>query len=58
MNDWLQVNASESARLATDGIYGPNTRDATVAFQQDAGITVDGTVGRETRGAMVDALSG
>ncbi|MBD0322570.1 MAG: hypothetical protein ICV72_04180, partial [Aldersonia sp.] len=41
MNDWLQVNAPEAGRLATDGIYGPNTRDATIDFQRDVGITVD-----------------
>lgn len=35
-----------------DGRFGPRTEAATRAFQQARGITVDGIVGNETRGAM------
>ena len=35
-----------------DGIFGPKTRDAVLAFQRAAGIGVDGIVGPETWGAI------
>ena len=39
-----------------DGIYGPLTEEAVIAFQQDAGIGVDGIVGPETRAALQEEL--
>jgi peptidoglycan hydrolase-like protein with peptidoglycan-binding domain len=39
-----------------DGIYGPLTEEAVVAFQQDAGIQVDGIVGPQTRAAIEEQL--
>jgi hypothetical protein len=38
--------------LSEDGIFGPKTRDAVIAFQKFSGITVDGIVGPETRAAL------
>lgn len=39
-------------RLAEDGRFGDNTRDAVKAFQQRHGLEVDGVVGKDTRGAL------
>ncbi len=39
-----------------DGIPGPDTRKAIMAFQKDAGITVDGKWGPQTAAAMAQAL--
>ena len=33
---------------AVDGVFGPSTRDAVIAFQQQAGLTPDGIVGTST----------
>ena len=41
-----------------DGDYNNDTRDAVVAFQQAAGLTVDGVVGQETAGALGISLGG
>ncbi len=35
-----------------DGIFGPRTRAAVIAFQKHAHIAVDGVVGPQTRGAL------
>jgi peptidoglycan hydrolase-like protein with peptidoglycan-binding domain len=40
------------ADIAVDGVFGPQTRAATLDFQRDAGISVDGVVGPQTRRAM------
>ena len=37
---------------AVDGIFGPNTEAAVRQFQQNAGIQVDGVVGRQTLSAL------
>lgn len=37
---------------AVDGIYGPKTFNAVKSFQTKNGLTVDGTVGRQTWGAL------
>lgn len=39
-------------RLNVDGIFGPLTRAAVVAFQRQAGLTPDGIVGPRTRAAL------
>ncbi len=36
----------------SDGIFGPRTEMAVLAFQADKGLSVDGVVGRETWGAL------
>ena len=41
-----------------DGIFGPKTKAAVVAFQRAAGITVDGIVGPQTRAAMSSFSTG
>ena len=41
-----------------DGIFGPKTKAAVVAFQSAAGITVDGIVGPQTRAAMSSFSTG
>lgn len=56
LNDWLQVERTEQGRLATDGVFGPNTEQATRDFQRGQGIAVDGIVGPETRAALSEAL--
>lgn len=38
--------------LATDGVYGPKTRAAVIAFQQSKGLTPDGIVGPKTLSAL------
>lgn len=38
-----------------DGIFGPNTRNAVIAFQQFAGLTQDGIVGPNTWNALLNA---
>lgn len=42
--------------LATDGVFGLNTRRATRVFQRAEGVPVDGVVGSQTRAAMRHAL--
>lgn len=38
--------------LTTDGVYGPKTRAAVIAFQQSKGLTPDGIVGPKTCAAL------
>jgi len=45
---WQQRMAQRLAHLAVDGEYGPESRDACVAFQSRYGLEVDGVVGPET----------
>jgi len=40
------------AGLATDGVYGPLTRDAVLSWQQREHIDVDGIVGPQTRSSL------
>jgi peptidoglycan hydrolase-like protein with peptidoglycan-binding domain len=41
-----------------DGVFGPVTESAVRAFQADAGLVVDGVVGRETWQALLAGSSG
>ena len=40
------------ASLSADGIYGPNSRDAVIAFQKKKGLSPDGMVGKDTIRAL------
>ena len=49
----LQEKLNEQGeQLVTDGILGPGTHAAVVAFQARHGLTPDGVVGRQTREAL------
>ena len=39
---------NEGIKVATDGVYGPDTRNAVIAFQQKNGLTADGIAGPAT----------
>lgn len=51
-------NNELSPRLAVDGIFGPATREAVIAFQNFYGLTPDGIVGRDTWNRMVSTYNG
>lgn len=44
--------------ITADGIFGPQTKSAIMAFQQANGLTVDGIVGPQTQAALARAVSG
>ena len=48
----LNRQSVSSPNLNTDGVFGPLTRKAVVAFQKQAGLTPDGIVGPLTRAAL------
>jgi hypothetical protein len=49
----LQEKLNEQGEeLGTDGIFGPGTHAAVIAFQARHGLTPDGIVGRRTREAL------
>ena len=54
---WIQssLNQVANAGLAVDGIVGPRTRAATVAFQRQKGLVADGIVGPITERALIEA---
>ncbi len=45
--------SSRMAPLAVDGVFGPRTNAAVLAFQSSHGLTVDGVVGRKTWSAVI-----
>lgn len=51
-----QIVQAHDETLQTDGIFGPLTEAATIAFQRDHGLSADGVVGPQTRAAMQAAL--
>lgn len=57
--EWWQhaLNLTTGANLTADGIFGPLTRHATARFQASRRIAVDGVVGPQSRGTMVQALA-
>src|SRR5262249_17219595 len=54
---WAQrsLNRILGLRLVEDGIIGTQTRSAIRSFQQRYGLTVDGIVGPQTGGALIQA---
>jgi hypothetical protein len=44
--------AAEGLPVTVDGVYGPETADAVLAFQEQEQLTVDGVVGSETAEAL------
>lgn len=46
------LNQRNHAGLATDGAYGPATRDAVLNWQRHAHIEADGIVGPQTRSSL------
>jgi peptidoglycan hydrolase-like protein with peptidoglycan-binding domain len=54
---WVQrsLNRVLGLRLVEDGIIGTQTRSAIRSFQQRYGLTVDGIVGPQTEGALIQA---
>jgi peptidoglycan hydrolase-like protein with peptidoglycan-binding domain len=44
--------AATGLAVAADGVYGQETADAVMAFQQREELTVDGVVGSETGEAL------
>ncbi|MCE4550680.1 peptidoglycan-binding protein [Xanthomonas hortorum] len=48
----LGVRDAQGNRLAEDGRFGDNTREAVVAFQKQHGLQPDGVVGRQTQAAL------
>ncbi|MGH9289643.1 MAG: peptidoglycan-binding domain-containing protein [Acidimicrobiales bacterium] len=44
--------AAEGLPVTVDGVYGPETADAVMAFQEQEQLTVDGVVGSETGEAL------
>src|SRR6056297_4238281 len=62
LNEWLQLSGSELYPIVVDGWYGPNTQQATIAFQEaTASVEADGVVNPQDRIALreaIDALVG
>lgn len=53
---WIQnVLNTQGERLATDGIYGPLTREAVRRFQSRNSLSVDGIVGPQTEAALIQS---
>lgn len=51
----LGVRDASGNRLAEDGKFGDNTREAVLAFQKQQGLKEDGLVGRQTLGRIEQA---
>lgn len=52
------LNAANKAGLKVDGIFGPKTEDAVVAFQKKRRIYTDGVVGPVTWGELTETYDG
>ena len=62
LNEWLLMSGSGMYPIVVDGWYGPNTQEATMAFQEATeAVEADGVVDPEDRVALreaIDALVG
>src|SRR6056297_1725380 len=57
LNEWLQLSGSELYPIVVDGWYGPNTQQATIAFQEaTASVEADGVVKPQDRVALREAI--
>ena len=54
----VDLGRLDHPRIATDGVFGPRTRSATVALQRTVQVTADGVVGPVTREATGWLLEG
>ncbi|MGW1848685.1 peptidoglycan-binding domain-containing protein [Streptomyces sp. NPDC001966] len=46
--------AAAGQSVTADGIYGPNTRNAAIAFQRPHGLTADGIIGPKTWNKLIN----
>jgi peptidoglycan hydrolase-like protein with peptidoglycan-binding domain len=53
-----ELLAAKASDLAADGIFGPETEQATREFQQEVGLAVDGIVGPHTWHGLLVANAG
>jgi peptidoglycan hydrolase-like protein with peptidoglycan-binding domain len=56
LNRWSRA-ASLGWQVGVDGVFGPETEAATLAFQRAQSVRVDGLVGSETRAALLQVPS-
>ena len=49
----LEINFPQIPSVTPDGIFGPRTRAAVVAFQQMSNLAADGIVGPATWDALI-----
>lgn len=56
---WVQyaLNEANNAGLTVDGVWGTNSKNATLAFQKKYGLTADGQAGTNTINKLVELLS-
>jgi peptidoglycan hydrolase-like protein with peptidoglycan-binding domain len=52
VKEWQLILQRDGYQVATDGIFGPGTKSATVAWQVTHGLSPDGVVGKGTRAAI------
>jgi hypothetical protein len=55
---WLQASLNKllQAHLVVDGVYGPQTKQAVIKFQQKHGLQADGVAGPITKGKIKELL--
>jgi peptidoglycan hydrolase-like protein with peptidoglycan-binding domain len=51
---WQRKLVELGYTLDADGVYGPESKSACIAFQRDHGLSADGIVGRKTWAATFD----
>jgi zinc D-Ala-D-Ala carboxypeptidase len=51
------LRAADGISLTADGVYGPATEQAVVAFQKRAEISADGVTGSQTWGKLTDGVT-
>ncbi len=54
LQQWLVNNGYSVGTAGIDGIFGPDTEAAVRRFQTDAGIAIDGIVGPQTWGVILN----